>query len=195
MARGTLARAIVRARGRHDNGDWKDLRYTSLKLFNHIIVDLRDGCMDCSWIDVICKYSSVIKVPPDMRHLFTDDISEAKKRLCYWYFDEDKHKMVHRQPRKVDTFERLGKKDCLLKDVVFEIVVKMYELSYDRQQREGLDKEGMELFDEIKKFKFDSNAFRIERRRELSKFELDYQRKLSLLEGKLESARRAHKVP
>lgn len=195
MVYGTLARAIVRARGRHDKDDWKDLRYTSLKLFNHIVVDLRDGCMDSSWIDVVCEFSNVIKVPQDMRERFDGDISEAKKRLSYWYFEEDKHKMIHRQPTKICSFAQLAKKECLLKEVVFEIVVKMYELSYDRQQIEGLDEKGMELFDEIKRFKFDSNAFRIERRRELSKFELDYQRKLSLLEGKLESARRAHKVP
>ena len=189
MVNSVLQRAVVRARGKHNKDDWKDLQYVSLMLFNHIVTDLRDGCMDCSWIDVVRKYSSVIKIPPAMRKDFRRDIADSKKRLIHWHFEEDKHKMIHRQPTKIKSFAQLGKKECLLKDVVFEIVVKMYELSVEHEQTKDLDEEGMKLFRELQDLKFEGKTFRAEQRRKTTKFEADYRRRFDSIEAQLEATR------
>jgi hypothetical protein len=124
---------------------YHDLQYTSLVIFNELVVMLRNGVFPKGHPGIfrrVLEVSKIIEETPLMEDQMKDDINRYKAELFYWHLDDDR-KMCYRIPRMAKTFVAFrDKKSCKVKDFAIEIVTKMYRL--DQQDRAAVKKEAQD---------------------------------------------------
>lgn len=140
-----LYHSIERTRGKYHDEDFHALRHTSLVLFNTIVRDLRDGSSESSWIDVVLDAGKgCIKSTPTMRDRMFHYVQRERQEIQW------RHVMPGRSTSEAETYEQLTRKQSMLKDVVYRIVIKMYELSVEYEDTKDLNESQIALYDKIK---------------------------------------------
>lgn len=102
----------------------KDLKYTSIRLFNTIVDGLRAGGVP-PLVNIVLDTSKIINETTMMRSMIAQDEASYRRALEDWHLTGG----CYRIPTKIATFHQLRKKrSCKVKDCVIEMVTKLYRI-------------------------------------------------------------------